>query len=74
MEYPFAQLVSTKITRLLRPRVSLATNLEQSIIPSTSETLSQTTDDLSCCYNDFSEGYSGFDGMLIFPTKFGYVL
>ncbi len=71
MEYPFSHLVSTKITRLLRPKLSLSSNPEHSIIPSTAETLTQSTDETTS-YNDVGEPYAGFDNMFLFPTKFGY--
>lgn len=72
MEYQFIHIVSPKITRLLRPKLALDTNINNSLVVSTFDSTSDDPDTL--CTNDIGENCSTFDDMLTFPTKFGYSL
>jgi len=69
MEYPFTHLVSTRITRLLRPKINMS-SLEHSLVPTIDENLTKESDEILCS-NDLAENCTGYENMLIFPTKFG---
>jgi len=69
--YPLKQIVNSKVTRFIRPKLSINTDTQNSLV---SHTLNNQMLDEIACSNDISEPSSGFDTMLTFPTEFGYLI